>query len=178
MKKVSLYLFALLAIVTFGTSCEKEDPIAPEPPQNTLADAFVGKWIDGNVNPAQFSTYDGVRQDDMENTMAYHFQKDGTAEQYIYYFEESENKQILTYRKGTVTFDAATKTLNFNPKEGWYRLFENETKVEEEDLSAEGLYPKYAPKYRDCTIEEYNGGTFLVGINNNNENVDFAKFNW
>ena len=181
MKKVSYYLFALLATITLATSCKKDNHetrnTSTDTPKTEIPDAYVGKWIAGNFNPAHFSDYDGTRQDDMANTIAYNLKKDGTAEQFIYIYEENTNKQTLTYRKGTITFDQATSTLKFNPTEGRYRIFENGTKTEDA-MTASGLFPAYAPQYRNCKIEQDNNATYLVATNDYNETVGFAKANW
>jgi len=180
MKKVSLYFFAILALLTVATSCKKDQHESSDnvdTPKTEIPDDYIGKWIIGNVNPAHFTDYDGTRENDMLNTIAYTLKKDGTAEQFIYIYEENANKQTLTYRKGTITFDQATSTLKFNPTEGRYRIFENGTKTEDA-MTASGLYPAYAPQYRNCKLEQDNNATYLVATNDYNETVGFAKANW
>jgi hypothetical protein len=113
----------------------------------------------------------------MLNTIAYTLRKDGTAEQFIYLFEEDENMQTLTWRKGTVTFEEATHTLKFNPSEGRIRIFQNGSNTQNA-ITASGLYPHYAPAYRNCTFEDDGDAHFLVGTNDYNETVGFAKANW
>lgn len=180
MKKVSLYLLTVLALFTVATSCKKDqhESRVVDTPKTEIPDQYVGKWIAGNFNPAHYSDYDGSRQDDLQNTVAYTFQKDGTAEQFIYYYyDDGSDKQVLTLRKGTVTFDATTTTLKFNPTQGRYRIFQNGTATEN-DVVASGLYPAYAPAYRNCTFEEQDNVKYLVGTNDQNETVGFAKANW
>jgi hypothetical protein len=179
MRKVSFYLFAVLAVFTLATSCKKDKPEPNEPdvPKTEIPDQFVGKWIIGNVNPAHFADYNGTREDDMANTIAYTLNKNGTAEQFIYIYEADSDKQTLTQRKGTLTYDEATKTLKFNPTEGRYRIFENGNKTED-SMDDSGLYPAYAPSYHNCSIEEDNNVKFLVGVNDYNETVGFAKATW
>jgi hypothetical protein len=176
MRKISFYLFAVLAVFTLATSCTK-DPEVRDTPKTEIPDDYVGKWIIGNVNPNHFASYDGTRQDDMMNTIAYTLRKDGTAEQFIYIYEENDDKQTLTWRKGTLTFDEATATLKFNPTQGKMRIFENGSETEN-NISGSGLYPKYAPAYRNCTFEDDGNARFLVATNDYNETVGFAKANW
>ena len=180
MKKVSLYLFAALALFTVATSCKKdqhESDGSIETPKTEIPDDYVGKWIIGNVNPAHFADYDGSREADMTNTIAYTLKKDGTAEQFIYIYEENSDKQTLTLRKGTVTFEEATATLKFNPSEGRFRIFQNGEKTES-TITKSGLYPAYAPQYRNCTFDQQDNVTYLVGKNDQNETVGFAKADW
>ena len=182
MKKVNLLLFTLMALFLFTTSCEKEEhetrTETPETPRSSVPDSYVGKWMGGYFDMAAFNTYDGTRQPNASSMVAYNIKKDGSAEQYIYYdYEDGSDKQVLTYRKGTVTFDAGTATLKFCPSEGTYRLFENGTKTQS-TLNGDGLYPAYAPKYRNCTFEEEDAVTYLVGLSDQNEMVGFAKTNW
>src|SRR3954469_20222128 len=58
MKKVSYYLFALLATITLATSCKKDNhetrDTSTDTPKTEIPDAYVGKWIAGNFNPAHF----------------------------------------------------------------------------------------------------------------------------
>jgi hypothetical protein len=177
MKKVSLYLFTVLALFTVATSCKKDKHETPITPKTEIPDSYVGKWIIGNVNPAHFADFDGSRDADMVNTIAYELRKDGTAVQFIYIYEEDAVKQTLTQRKGTVSFDAATNTLKFNPTEGRYRIFQNGNKTEDA-INASGLYPNYAPQYRNSSIQQQDDVTYLVGTNDQNETVGFAKVNW
>jgi hypothetical protein len=175
MKKVSFYLFALFATLLFATSCEKNQP---EPPKTTIPDAYAGKWMLGNFDMGSFWNYNGTRQPDATNMVAYDIKKDGSAEQFIYYiYDDGSDKQAMNYRKGTMTFDAATNTLKFCPAEGRYRIFENGNK-DEDAISASGLFPKYAPQYRNCTFDEDNQVQYLVGTNDQNERIGFAKVSW
>lgn len=140
MRKRSFYLFALLATFALATACKKEAHEGrDETPRTTLPDAYVGKWMGGYFDMAQFNNYDGARQPDATNMVAYHFKKDGSAEQFIYYsYDDGSDKQVLTYRKGTATFDEATATLKFCPAQGTYRLFENGTKTQSA-IAGDGL---------------------------------------
>jgi hypothetical protein len=182
MKKVSLYLFALLATLTVATSCEKEEhetrDDVPETPRTTIPAEFTGKWMGGYFEMSLFQNYDGNRPENVQNMVAYNLKADGTAEQYIYYnYDDGSDKQVLTYRKGTATFDAATATIKFLPQEGTYRLFENGVKSEGPQ-SADGLYPNYVPQYRNCQIEEQNNTTYLLCTSSQNENIAFVKTSW
>lgn len=181
MKKAAFYLFAFLSLFTVATSCKKdqhESPGTVDTPKTEIPDAYVGKWIAGNFNPAHFADYDGSRQADLMNTVAYNFKKDGTAEQYIYYYyDDGSEKQALTYRKGTVTFDAATTTLKFNPTQGRYRVFENGNKTEG-NQSPSGLYPAYAPQLHNCTFEEQDNVQYLVCTSDQNQTIGYAKVDW
>jgi hypothetical protein len=40
------------------------------------------------------------------------------------------------------------------------------------------LFPKYAPQYRNCTFDEDNQVQYLVGTNDQNERIGFAKVSW
>lgn len=182
MKRMNAFLFALLATLTLSTACEKEEhetrTETPDVPKTAVPEAYAGKWMGGYFDMSQFNSYDGTRQPNATNMVAYNVTKDGSAEQFIYYtYDDGSDKQVLTYRKGTVTFDEATATLRFCPKEGTYRLFENGTKTQHA-LNGDGLYPAYAPTYRNCTFEEYDQVTYLVGTNDQNERIGFAKANW
>jgi len=182
MRKVSLRLFALLVLFTaVMSSCKKDKhepiPDVPETPKTEIPDKFLGKWIIGNFNPAHFADYDGSATD-LQTTIAYNFKKDGSAEEYIYYaYDDGSGKQTLTYRKGTVSFDAATSTLKFKPTEGRFRTFQNGNATES-SVAADGLFPKYAPQYRNCSIQQQDNVTYLVGTSNQDNTIGFAKVNW
>lgn len=182
MRKINFFLIALLATLTLATSCTKDkhedrnDP--PDTPKTTLPDAFVGKWMIGNFDMSQFVSYTGERQPDATDMVAYTIKKDGSAEQFIYYnYDDGSDKQVLTYRKGTMTFDEATATLKFCPSEGRYRLFENGAKTDDA-MDASGLYPSYAPRYRNCSIETQDNVQYLVGTSDQDQTLGFAKTAW
>ena len=181
MKKV---FFALLAFVAFSvlfTACkkdkhEKENVIVT--PKTPVPDAFVGKWSAGDFNVNEFHSYNGSSQPDATQMIAYIITKDGTAEQYVYYrFTDGSNKQTLMHRKGSVSYNEATGTLQFAPAEGTVRNFVGSTKTEGK-VASDGLYPAYAPKYHDVSVEPYQQHLFLVGINDYNEQVEFLKGSW
>lgn len=182
MKKISVYFFAFVALLMFATSCTKDNhkagPDAPDVPKTTMPDAYVGYWMAGTFDMSTFWNYDGTRQDDATSMIAYAIKKDGSAEQFIYYdYNDGSDKQSLTYRKGTVTFDAATNTLKFCPAQGSFRTFENGTKTEGA-MNAQGLFPAYAPAYPNCTFDEQNNTTYLVSTDSQNETIGFAKTSW
>jgi len=76
-----------------------------------------------------------------------------------------------------VSYDEATTTLKFSPKQGQYRIFENGEKSEG-NISSSGLAPAYAPTYRNCSTQEQEGVKYLLGINQYDETQAFAKVNW
>ncbi len=181
MKKISLCLIIMFCILTVAGSCKKDaadDTETPGMPRTAVPDAYAGKWMGGSFNMATFDSYDGNRPTNATNMVAYNFKKDGSAEQFSYYnYDDGSDKQVLTYRKGTITFDATTKTLCFYAAEGSYRFFENDSKTQYA-LNSDGLYPAYAPKYRNCAFEEFDEVTYLVGTNDQNERIGFAKSDW
>ena len=173
----------MLTFVAFSvmfTACKKdkheEDKIVT--PKTEVPDEMVGKWSAGDFNITQFFSYNGTSQPDATEMVAYSIAKDGTAEQFIYYrFTDGSNKQTLTHRKGTVTYNAGTGTLQFCPSEGTIRNFVDAAKTEGA-IAKDGLYPAYAPKYRDVSVEPYQQHMFLVGINDQEELVGFLKGSW
>lgn len=180
MKKV---FFAMLAFVAFSvlfTACTKDKPENKkiETPKTEVPDEFVGKWSAGDFDITEFGTYNGTSQPDASEMVAYIIAKDGTAEQYIYYrFTDGSNKQTLTHRKGSVTFNTSNNTLQFCPAEGTIRNFVGSTKSEGK-IATDGLYPAYAPKYRNCSVEPYQQHQFLIGTNDQDELVGFLKGTW
>ena len=173
----------MLTFVAFSvmfTACKKDkhekDKIVT--PKTEVPDEMVGKWSAGDFNITQFFSYNGTSQPDATEMVAYSIAKDGTAEQFIYYrFTDGSNKQTLTHRKGTVTYNAGTGTLQFCPSEGTIRNFVDAAKTEGA-IAKDGLYPAYAPKYRDVSVEPYQQHMFLVGINDQEELVGFLKGSW
>lgn len=179
MKKVFLMMLSIVAFSVLFTACKKEKPENKiVTPKTEVPDEYVGKWSAGDFNVNEFHTYNGTSQPDATEMVAYIIAKDGTAEQYIYYrFTDGSNKQTLTHRKGSVTYNAATSTLQFCPAEGTIRNFEGSTKTEGK-IAADGLYPNYAPKYRDCSVEPYQQHLFLIGTNDQDDMVAFLKGSW
>jgi hypothetical protein len=177
MKKSAFFLLSIL-VTGFLTSCTK-DSVKPNTPKTAVPDAFVGKWEVGNFNMANFYNYDGSNAYNAANdAVAYSISGDGNAEQFIYYqYDDGSKKQVLAYRKGTVTFDEQSKTLKFCPREGNYRTFLNGKKTQD-TYDAEGLYPKYAPQYRNCYFDKQNQVTYLIGTSDRNENLAFRKLSW
>lgn len=173
----------MLTFVAFSvmfTACKKDkhekDKIVT--PKTEVPDEMVGKWSAGDFNITQFFSYNGTSQPDATEMVAYSIAKDGTAEQFIYYrFTDGSNKQTLTHRKGSVTYNAGTGTLQFCPSEGTIRNFVDAAKTEGA-IAKDGLYPAYAPKYRDVSVEPYQQHMFLVGINDQEELVGFLKGSW
>ena len=177
MKKVFIALLMLSAVATF-TACEKDDVKEEriETPKTTVPDELVGKWSAGDFDITEFFSYNGTSQPDATEMVAYSIAKDGTAEQFIY-FRFDDGKQTLTHRKGSVTFNEATSTLQFCPAEGTVRNFTGGTKSEGK-IAKEGLYPTYAPRYHNVIVEPYQQHIFMGGINDLDEEVIFLKGSW
>jgi hypothetical protein len=177
MKRV-FFLFGILAVLIFATSCKKENVKISNTPKTSVPDDYVGKWQSGDFDMATFWSFNANTPVNGDYMVGYDIKKDGSAEQYIYYaYDDGSGKKTLTYRKGTVTFDAATKTLQFCPAEGTYRIFQDGKKTESA-IVRDGLYPVYAPKYSHCFFAEDNQITYLVGTNTQNEQIGFASVAW
>lgn len=180
MKKLFNWLLLLVATTTLLTACEKDDAKEDriETPKTEVPDELVGKWSAGDFDITEFWNYNGSSQPDATEMVAYSIAKDGSAEQFIYYrFTDGSGKQTLTYRKGSVTYNTGTGTLQFCPAEGTVRNFTGNNKTEGA-IAREGLYPNYAPRYRQVSVEPYQQYLFLVGINDQNEEVSFLKGSW
>jgi len=170
-------LLMAAAAVTF-TACEKNDTKNEkiETPKTTVPDELVGKWSAGNFDITEFFSYNGTSQPDANSMVAYSIAKDGTAEQFIY-FRDTDGKQTLAHRKGSVTFNEATSTLQFCPAEGTVRNFTGSNKTEGK-IAKEGLYPTYAPRYRNVVVEPYQQHIFISAINDMDQEIGFLKGNW
>ncbi len=180
MKKFFFLLLSFAAFTVLFSACKKDkhEDKGIVTPKTEVPDELVGKWSAGDFNVNEFKTYNGTSQPDAKQMVAYIIAKDGTAEQYIYYrFTDGSNKQTLTHRKGSVTFNANTNTLQFFPSEGTIRNFVGANK-QEGAIAADGLYPNYAPRYRNCSIEPYQQHLFLFGTNDQDELVGFLKGSW
>lgn len=180
MKKVVLTLLSIASLSLFFTACEKDKPEGNKitTPKTEVPDELVGKWSAGDFDITEFWNYNGSSQPDANEMVAYSIAKDGSAEQFIYYrFTDGSNKQTLTHRKGSVTYNAGTSTLQFCPAEGTVWNIVNNNKTEGK-MAADGLYPTYAPKYRQVSVEPYQQHLFLIGINDQNEEVGFLKGGW
>lgn len=180
MKKVFLAMLAFVAFSVLFTSCKKDkhedDKIVT--PKTSVPDELVGKWSAGDFDITEFFSYNGSSQPDATEMVAYSIAKDGTAEQFIYFrFNDGSNKQTLTHRKGSVTYNEATSTLQFCAAEGTVRNFVNTAKSEA-SIAKEGLYPTYAPKYRQVSVEPYQQHLFLIGTNDQDELIGFLKGSW
>lgn len=177
MKRMIMALLMLASAATF-TACEKDDVKEErlETPKTTVPDELVGKWSAGDFDITEFFGYDGTSQPDANQMVAYSIAKDGNAEQFIYY-RFNDGRQTLTYRKGSVTYNETTGTLQFCPAEGTVRNFTGGTKTEGK-IAKEGLYPTYAPQYRQVVIEPYQQHIFMGAINDQDEEVIFLKGGW
>ncbi len=182
MKKLVFFILGLVTIAAF-TSCKKDSvkkEDKPDTPQSVIPDVLVGKWMVGEFNMKNFSSYNGTPDARMSDVaIAYSFTKDGKAEQFIYYkFDDGSGRQVLAYRKGTVTYDENKNILRFFSTQGNYRLFEN-GKKKQADYTAEYLYPGYAPQYYSIYLEQDSNKTiYLFCQNDDDEDLAFKKVNW
>lgn len=180
MKKAVFFLMSIMATAMLTTSCEKENEVKPAPvmetPKTEVPDAFIGKWQIGKFDMTGFWNYNGDRKSNQgTDAVAYTIAKDGSAEQFIYFdFTDGTNRQVLSYRKGTVSYDATNKSWKFNGAEGNFRAFVNGKKTQGNYESAD-LYPAYAPQYRSCSLETENQKIYMVCTNDRNEQLVFAK---
>ena len=177
MKKTFFLLTSVVLISALLTSCTKDTVKVPD--SNTaVPDELVGKWQLGNFSIKNFYAYNGTRTANMTNTIAYNISKDGSAEQYIYYdFNDGTDLQTCTYRKGTVIIDAVSKTWKFCPASGSFRKFQNGKKTQD-DINTDGLYPKYAPLYKNYHFDKYNQTIYQECMNEYNEDMTFEKVTW
>jgi hypothetical protein len=176
MKKI-FFLAGFAIICMLAVSCKK-DTVAVPSSKTEIPDELVGKWQIGNFNIRNFNSYTGTRPANVTTTLAYSISKDGSAEQYLYYdYNDGSDLQTCTYRKGSITFDPASKTWKFCPATGSFRKFQNGKKTQG-DITSEGLYPKYAPSYNNYYLEKNNQTTYMECTNEYNEDLSFEKVTW
>ena len=175
--KKALFLSAFAFLCMLMTACKKEHVKVPTS-KTDVPDELVGKWQAGNFNIKNFTGYNGTRPTNIENTLAYNIAKDGSAEQYIYFnYDDGSDLQTLTYRKGTITFDAAARTWKFCPSSGTFRKFQKGQKTEG-NINSDGLYPKYAPAYKNYLFEKWGQTTYMDCTNEYSEDLTFEKTTW
>lgn len=174
--KKALFLAGIALTCILAVSCKKEKVNVPDS-KTEIPDELVGKWQIGNFNFKAYSSYNGTRVANTYNSISYNISKDGSVEQYIYIdSNDGTDLQTITYRKGTITYDATTKTWKFCPASGTWRKFQKGQKTDG-NINSDGLYPKYAPAYADYYLEKLSQTTYMGCTNDYNEDLHFEKVN-
>jgi hypothetical protein len=172
MKKTLLFLLTIVIASSAFTACEKtNEAIDPGVPQSVIPDAMVGTWQLGSFSLTTFWGYDGSYQGNAGTySLAYKLTKDGHAEQYLYIVQNSYglSTKLLGYRKGRVSYDETTKSLEFFATEGNYRMFTNSGKTQK-DYGQNDLYPKYKDVLTNCSVITKNQATYLVVTKGSNQ---------